>query len=210
MQKSIVSLTCCATLFSISTLTCSANGPYVSGNLGLSMPRDADVKDSTMPASVTFEDDEGIALGAAVGYVLANTRIESEFAYQKNDLDKVKIPGVISIDVEGDITSTSFLLNGYYDFRNPSDFTPFLSAGIGVSKVELSARTVSGFGRRVIPSIDDTVFAYQLSAGVAYAINETVAVEVKYRYFVNSDLESDTWEFTSRSHNIYAGIRFFF
>jgi len=209
MQKFIVSLTCSATLLSISTLTYSANGPYVSGNLGLSMPRDADVKDSTMPASVTFEDDEGIALGAAVGYVLANTRIEGEFAYQKNDLDKVKIPGVITTDVEGDITSTSFLLNGYYDFRNASNFTPFLSAGIGVSKVELSAITVPGFGR-VTSSIDDTVFAYQLSAGVAYAVNETVAVEVKYRYFVNSDLESDTREFTSRSHNIYAGIRFFF
>jgi opacity protein-like surface antigen len=209
MQKFIVSLTCSATLLSISTLTYSANGPYVSGNLGLSMPRDADVKDSTMPATATFEDDEGIAFGAAVGYVLANTRIEGEYAYQKNDLDKIKIPGVITTDVEGDITSSSFLLNGYYDFRNASSFTPFLSAGIGVSKVELSAITVPGFGR-VTSSIDDTVFAYQLSAGVAYAVNETVAVEVKYRYFVNSDLESDTREFTSRSHNIYAGIRFLF
>jgi opacity protein-like surface antigen len=209
MQKFIVSLTCSATLLSISTLTYSANGPYVSGNIGLSMPRDADVKDSTMPASVTFEDDEGIALGAAVGYVLSNTRIEGEFAYQKNDLDKAKIPGGISTDVEGDISSTSFLLNGYYDFKNASNFTPFLGGGIGVSKVELSAVTVPGFGL-VTSSIDDTVFAYQLSAGVAYAVNETVAVEIKYRYFVNTDLESDTREFTSRSHNIYAGIRVFF
>jgi hypothetical protein len=48
MQKFTVSLTCSATLLSIPTLTYSANGPYVSGNLGLSMPRDAGVKDSSL------------------------------------------------------------------------------------------------------------------------------------------------------------------
>ncbi len=58
--------------------------------------------------------------------------------------------------------------------------------------------------------IDDNVFAYQFSAGIAYAVNTIFAVDLKYRYFVNSDLESDTRTFSSQSHNIYAGITVIF
>ena len=80
MQKFILPLTCCVTLLSIPTIT---RAKVLSGNLGLSIPRNCDVKDSTMPATVTFEDDEGFALEGAVGYILANTREEGEIAYKK-------------------------------------------------------------------------------------------------------------------------------
>jgi len=170
------------------------------------MPRDCDLKDSTFLPTVTFGAEEGLALGGAVGYFWGNFRIDGEIAYQKNDLDKINIPGIISTAIEGDITSTSFLLNGYYDFKNKSRFTPFIGAGIGGSRVEVSTITVPGYG--VIDScVDDTVFAYQFSAGVTYTVNEMVVFDVKYRYFATSDVACDDREYSGQSHNVYVGIR---
>ncbi len=54
---------------------------------------------------------------------------------------------------------------------------------------------------------DDTVFAYQVGAGVGYAVTEKVSFDVKYRYFATSDPEFDTTKAEYSSHNVYAGIR---
>ncbi len=97
-------------------------------------------------------------------------------------------------------------LNGYYDFVNESAFTRFISAGLGCAKVEVNDFNIPGSG---LPSEndDDTVFAYQIGADVAYAVSEKVSLDVKYRYFATSDPDFDGTEVEYSSHNIYAGIR---
>lgn len=204
MKKKLLTIACCATLLSISTIAYSAEGPYVSGNLGIGIASDSDVTQSGTTG--TFESDKGLALGVAFGYGLGSTRIEGEVAYQKNDLDKISISGIGSATIDGDTSSTAFLLNGYYDFKNESALTPFISAGLGLAKVEVSEITVPGFGP-VTSSSDDTVFAYQIGAGVGYAVNEKVTLDVKYRYFATSDPDFDGIEAEYSSHNIYAGVR---
>lgn len=207
MKKIIFMITSCAMLLSISSIAYSAAGPYVSGNLGVSIPNDSEVTDSMLPG-ITFdiESDSGLALGAAAGYGFANNaRIEGEIAYQKNDFDKASLFG-FDLDLNGDSSSLAFLLNGYYDFANTSQFTPFVSAGVGLAKVEINDLNFPGSG---LPdaSDDDTVFAYQVGVGVGYAVNENVSIDVKYRYFGTADPEFDTSEVEYSSHNIYAGVR---
>ena len=207
MKKSYFMIASCAMLLSVSSIAYSAEGPYVSGNLGISMPSDSDLTDSAVPG-ITFdiESDSGLALGVAVGYRLANNiRIEGEVAYQKNDFDKVSALGV-DFDLTGDVSNLAFLLNSYYDFANESAFTPFISVGIGFANVEVNDMNVPGLGTPEY-SDDDTVFAYQVGAGVGYAVNDKVSLDVKYRYFATSDLEFDTTEVEYSSHNVYAGIR---
>jgi hypothetical protein len=96
MKKNIFMITGCAMLLSISSIAYSAEGPYVSGNLGISTPSNSDLTDSTVPGiTMDVESDSGLALGTAVGYGFANSiRIEGEIAYQKNDLDKASLLGV--------------------------------------------------------------------------------------------------------------------
>lgn len=207
MKKTYSIITGCIMLLSISSIAYSAEGSYVSGNLGLAILSDSNVTDSTVPGiSIEIESDSGLALGVAVGYAFGNnTRIEGEIAYQKNDLDKASLFGV-DVDLTGDISSLALLLNGYYDFANESAFTPFISAGLGFAKVEVNDMNVLGSGA---PSknYDDTVFAYQVGAGVGYAVNEKVTLDVKYRYFGTSDPDFDTATVEYSSHNVYAGIR---
>lgn len=208
MKKTILTITYCAILiFLLSITICSAEGPYVSGNLGISIPNDSDASDPT--GTVTLESDNALALGAALGYNFGNIRLEGEFAFLENDLDKASIAGTGSINISGDTSSTTLLFNGYYDFKNESNFISFLSAGVGTSKVEVSTITVTGYGT-VTSSSDDTVFAYQVGAGVGYKIIKKVIFDVKYRYFATSDLNFDGVEAEYSSHIICTGLRISF
>jgi opacity protein-like surface antigen len=204
MKKAFIISVCCTILFAISPIAYSAEGLYVTTNLGLTIPNDFDLTDSTMPAiNMNVDSDLGLAFGSAVGYDFGNnTRIEGEIAYQENDLDKGSFLGA-DIDLVGDSSSVAFLLNGYYDFANETAFTPFVCAGIGFAVVEVD------FG---VPGIvtfccDDKVFAYQLGVGVGYAINEEITFDVKYRYLLTSDPHFATTTADYSSHNFYVGIR---
>jgi opacity protein-like surface antigen len=208
MKKNIFIITGCAMLLSVSSIAYSAEGPYVSGNLGIAMASDSDLSETG--ATGTMEFDQGFAFGVAAGYGFGSTRVEGEIAYQKNDYDKlsINVPGVgsWSTDVDGDATSTAFLVNGYYDFKNNSSITPFIGAGLGFAKVDVGAISVPGFGT-VTTSADDTVFAYQIGAGVGFAVNEKVSLDLKYRYFATSDPDFEGTEAEYSSHNLYAGVR---
>lgn len=180
---------------------------YVSGNIGLTMPNDSDTDLFVEGFTVTrtIESEEGLGLGFAVGYAFGNTRVEGEYAYQQNDLEKetASVLGFsFSEEISGETSSNTFLFNVYYDFKNTSSFTPFLSAGIGVSNVEVEILDES--------SKDDTVFAYQLGAGLAYAITKNFSLDLKYRYFGTDNPEFDGFEAEYSSHNIYLGGRFSF
>lgn len=202
MKKSILIAACAIPFVICSTALAEV---YVSGNIGLAMLNDSDTDFfySGYPVTVTFESDSGLALGLAVGYAFKNSRIEVEYAYQQNDLEEVEasIFGFSASEkIGGETNSNSFLLNGYYDFKNTSSFTPFLSGGIGLSKVEVDSGG----------SADDTVFAYQLGGGVAYAITDKFLIDLKYRYFATDDPELDGFEIEYSSHNFYLGGRFSF
>ncbi len=206
MRKTIFMISGCAMLVSISSLAYSAEGPYVSANAGLAIPNDSDVIDSELPGvAIEIESDNGLALAGAVGYGFSeNLRVEAEMQYVKHDLDKVNVFGG-SLDLDGDFSSLALLFNGYYDFANESAFTPFISAGLGFSKLDVSDISVPALGP-LSSSDDDTVFAYQFAAGVRYAVNEKVSVDVKYRYFATSDPELDVLKPEVSGNLLTAGI----
>lgn len=189
-------------------------GPYMSGHLGITMPPDSTVTDSTLAGvSLEVDYDTGLALDLALGYKFGSTRLEGEFGYQKNDFNDVTVTvaGVGSASLKGtgvpfsgDTKVTSFLMNGYYDFTNDSAFTTYLTAGLGLAKVKVSMDLPS-VGASTSDS--DTVFAYQIGAGVEYALNQTVSLDVRYRYFATSDPSFDTTDAEFSSHNVMLGAK---
>ncbi len=180
------------------------NGLYIGANVGLAMLRDSDVENFS--PTITFQSDPGYALGAAIGYGFDYGRIEAEVSYQRNDMDKIKVLG-IAIDASGNSSNIALLLNGYIDFKNNTIVTPYLSAGIGVSRVDISGIGALGFS---LPSYDDTVFAYQVGAGLGFSLTEKVILDLKYRYLGTSDPEFDNVKVNYGSHNVYLGVRYTF
>ena len=206
MKKNLLIIFVCVLTFFFSAHVCSADGLYVSGNLGFAMASDSDLTDSTVPGiTINTEFDTGLAFGAALGYDFNRFRVEGEISYQKNDVDKIGAQGVF-FDATGDATALSFLINGYYDFKNRSAFTPFISAGLGFAQVEFNDIDISGLGFSG-SSDSDTVFAYQIGMGIGYAITEKVTIDVKYRYLGTEDSEYDTTKAEFASNNFLFGVR---
>ena len=209
MKKNLLIIFVCILVFFFSAPVFSAEGLYVSGNLGFAMASDSDLTDSAVPGiTVNTEFDTGLALGAALGYDFNRFRVEGEISYQKNDIEKISAQGV-PFDPTGDAAALSFLINGYYDFVNRSAFTPYISAGLGFAQVEFNDLDISRIGFSG-SSDTDTVFAYQIGIGVGYALTEKFIIDVKYRYFGTEDSEYNTTKAEFVSNNFLFGVRFNF
>jgi opacity protein-like surface antigen len=125
----------------------------------------------------------------------------------------------------------TFLLNGYVDLGTWSNFTPFLGAGIGMSR-----NTISNFGDVSIHTVSGTTsdayadsasqwnFAWALYAGLGYKVTNNFTVELAYRYLDLGNAKSgdligydgsngsyNPMEFRHlTSHDVKLGLRFNF
>ena len=209
MKKNLLITFVCVLAFFFSAPVYSAEGLYVSGNLGFAMASDSDLTNSTVPGTtINTEFDTGLAMGAALGYDFSKFRVEGEISYQKNDVSQIGSQGVL-LNNTGEVAAFSFLINGYYDFINSSAFTPYISAGLGFAQVEFNDLDISGLGFSG-SNDDDTVFAYQVGIGIGYAVTEKVTIDVKYRYLDTDDSEYDTTKAEFTGNNFLFGIRFNF
>ena len=79
------------------------------------------------------------------------------------------------------IKSQSIMLNGYYDFKNSSKFTPYVSAGLGMTRVKGTYYNDYNFEDGEV-SDSSTKFTWALGLGVAYNVWENVDLDLSYRY----------------------------
>ncbi|PKN38783.1 MAG: hypothetical protein CVU62_00865 [Deltaproteobacteria bacterium HGW-Deltaproteobacteria-2] len=181
----------------------ATTGPYISAQLGGAYLTDSDYKEPVDYGTMEFK--LGFAGGFAGGYNFGMFRVEGEIGYQRNEMDKASVcsgGGCISGTVSSsNMSALSGLANAYIDFVNSSPVTPYISGGIGVAKIDLKISDTS---------FDSTVFAYQVGAGVAFAINPHMSIDLKYRYFATADPKQDFSTWTFASHNIYFGFRYNF
>jgi opacity protein-like surface antigen len=191
-----------------------AAGPYVGGNLSAVF-----LSTSTFVASDNAADRSdlksktGFGLGLVGGYDFGTWRAEGEFAYRKNNNKEITFAGDPTEPVSGDLSSMALMVNGYYDFRTVSPtVVPYLGAGIGGATVK--AKLIHQDGSTIIDK-SDTVFAYQLAAGVGYAISKELTLDLGYKYFATAKPEFKGDDGTKgkgeyASHNIFLGARYGF
>ena len=209
-MKKLFGVSMVALAFAVVPSAHAGDGLYVSGSVGMNIPNDSDLTDSAIPGfTVTAEADNGWAFGMAVGYALQNFRVEAEFSYLTNDIDTVKAYGY-SFDSTGDVSAATGLINGYFDIPVNAKFKPFVTAGLGLAKVEINDFNIEGSGVADW-SDDDVVFAWQVGAGMGYAVTDKVILEAKYRYFQTSDPEfEDGTNMEYSGHVILLGVRYHF
>lgn len=160
--------------------------------------------------------DTGYTGSVAIGYRIADQfRLEAEGIYQSNARNKFNetfsfvSPNFsdsqsFSGDLKGQRERSAFLLNGYYDFKNSTAFTPFITAGMGGYHIRL--KTANG------SSDNDLDFAWQAGAGVNYKLNDSISFDLKYRYFGGADAEIKNQNgpsdlYAVGDHQAIAGIR---
>lgn len=195
-------------------VSCGASaGPYLSGHVGMAFMGDNEISKhyGIVDVEAEMEFEPGYELTLAGGYKWKMLRLEGEIGYQNNSVDAINGcvgPLCVSdISSSGDASTLSFLANGYFDFDNQTAFTPYMTAGIGMAKMEVNDFAIAGFH---IGDSEDTVGVYQLGAGVAYNINEHFAVDFKYRYLAMLDSEFDGVDTDIDIQSVYLGFRYNF
>jgi opacity protein-like surface antigen len=210
MKKTFSAFVVLLTLFMLPGISLGAEiRPYISVNVGVAFLTDSD---QSQGGYEKMKFDPGFAGSLAGGVKFGMFRIEGEYGYQGNNIDNKydyyyyddyddyddDHHHHYSNDDSCDMKASSLMGNIYLDFINPSPVTPFLTAGIGMATVKL------------FDYYDDTVFAYQIGAGLAFAINPHMNIDLKYRYFATEDPDFDGVKAKFASHNVYCGFRFTF
>ena len=226
MKRTLLSLLVALASITLLASVASAAGapyypmhPYFSVHVGGTWLQDADV-DFDDPA--LFDDeiefDSGYNVGAAFGYDYGLARLEIELAHRQNDVDRIQVD-LLDFKGDGDFTATSLMLNGYWDLETGSPVVPYLGGGIGFANVSAKNVKFTEEGIRVrYVDDDDTVFAYQLAAGIAFELNPALTLDLGYRFFGTSkvELKADPllvdppfgdFETEYDSHNVSLGLR---
>ncbi len=189
----------------MNSMAAGGEGIYIKGNVGIGMAMDSDIDnmpDNAGTAKMTF--DNGFIGTFAAGYDFAGPmRVEAEYGWQKNDLDTLSYSNRIGNFGQGDLKTQSVMVNGYYDIDTGSAWTPFIGAGLGWAKIDLSTPALP-FGD------NDDVFAYQFMGGVAYAINDQLSLDAQYRFFGTQDATIQGADFSMNSNDIMVGVRYTF
>lgn len=157
-------------------------GPYVSAAAGIGFPSlewyGYDVEDAL---------DSGLVLNGAVGYNFGSARLEAAVGYQSHDLSDFD-------DVN--VSVLTGMANAYYDFDIDSSVRPYIMGGAGIASVDTNQDTDS-----------ETVFAWQVGAGLGFKIARNTTLDLGYRYLKPNKIE-DSLEI--ESHNVMLGLRFQF
>jgi opacity protein-like surface antigen len=191
------------------TVSAASAEVYLSGNLGAVFLTDADGDVDGYTGELTF-DTGGVAT-FAVGTTVGNSgRIEFEIGSRVNDMDEVTSDYYnFTTDIDGDVTTLSYMGNVYFDFKNNGKFTPFIGGGLGIANVEYDVDSVNG-NSRFSDKADDTVMAYQVMTGISYAATDHLNIDLQYRYFGTEDPEIDVLDTEYQSHNVMLGLRYSF
>ncbi len=173
---------------------------YVSGSGGATFSSDIDIS-GTLNGKIEY--DPGYNLGIAFGgKINDNARGEIELSYRTADLDTITVNGATNNSSDVEIETAAVMINFYYDMNIESNLAPYITAGLGYGRQEVTFGSTSG---------SDTGFVYQVGAGANYAVSDTTNLFVDYRYFGSRDSEVNNVKFDGYSaHEIRVGVRFGF
>lgn len=215
----ILTATIALALPAISSAAPQRPGPYISGFLGIALPRDTTVTTdnfTTIPIDDSVEFDPGINTGATGGYDFGLVRLEGELSYKQSDIKTITDLGNGDRyrNIDGSLGVAAFMANAFFDLHNDTPVSPYLGGGIGFATLHLSDTFGTGpTGRQwLYDSGDDTVFAYQVGGGLDIAINRRFSLDIGYRYF-GTDTATFSNDFNREhslkyeSHNTSVGFR---
>jgi len=155
--------------------------------------------------SVDTSFKTGFVIGGNFGVDWGTFRTELELAMRGNKSSKtahlkqtyqsaVHIGTAVYTNYNGFNTSTdknvaaklnlysySLMANAWYDFHDilPHGITPYIGGGVGLAEIQLSG-SLNG---AKINEKNDTVFAWQLGAGVSAPLTKSLTMFLDYRYF---------------------------
>jgi len=205
-------ITLCLPLVLCSQVQAQHTGPYVGAFLGGGYLMTSKGNDDLGSSALKF--DPALQESAVIGWdfgsrnPIGEGRVEVEYTHRSNPLNEVSFDGG-SVKAGGDVVVDSLLLNCWGVFHNRSPWAPYVGLGAGAARMEASGLKVVG---QPFASGTSTVFAYQLGAGIDYALNNYLNLDLGYRFFNSTQprfTESDGHKFKMEyfNHSAVFGLR---
>ncbi len=169
-------------------------GWYLRGDIGITNQRVDKLENALLPASthhVNAEFDSAGLFGIGAGYQFNNwLRFDVTGEYRGNSdftgLDIVRVGGSTFTDeYRAKKSEWLFLANAYLDLGTWWCVTPFVGAGIGVSRVNISSFVdvnTPNLGVAYGATEAKWNLAWALHAGLAFQATNNLAIELAYRY----------------------------
>lgn len=217
----------------LATAAAAACGPahaadrwYVAAALtgsGLQKPHQTIANAPTPGATLAVVNDVDFGWGGrfAVGRSLGPFRVEGELGRTENKSKSYTAvsPIVATLPQDGHTDATRYMLNVYYDI--PAGLPVALHVGAGVGEAEITVKTFAAPARapQAPPSqlldYKDTVFAWQLMAGLSRPVTEHLSLEAQYRWFdadtaEGKDARGERATRKMKGHNFDVGVRYAF
>ena len=125
----------------------------------------------------------GIGFNLGMSYALTDSiRIGADALWMYHSRDKGSSgAGVTLLRDKVYMRQLGAFTNAYYDFRTLSRFTPYVTAGAGVLRIEMKDELCIGTGPVSSSSAAKIKAALQGGGGIAYRFSRNMDVEIGYR-----------------------------
>jgi Outer membrane protein beta-barrel domain len=187
------------------------NGSYLALSGGVVALDDAEIDYGGVQPGGNIQFDAGWAVSGAAGWrVLHNYRVEFEVSHRDNDLSDY----ACCFGPEGSVTTTTYMVNGYYDFPTYpyAGMVPYIGLGVGraqfVHNIQVNGGTLS--------NSNSHAFAYQVIGGLEFPIiARRMSATFEFRYLgTNEPTFQDQGGFRYQSdynsYTFFAGLRWGF
>lgn len=209
MKHKYLAAGCVAAAFSGTAYAQDGTGVYIEPHVGIASVAETDLQyydaggtfggsGATDTVDARVELDDAFIFGGTLGYDFGIIRADLEVAYSKNEIKALSIDSVngtpVTLDAAdadeicdylevsscsvsgntisydgGGIRQASAMANIWLDIPVGGTITPYIGAGAGIAGFE-----TDGEGK--------AKFAWQLGAGVAFNLSETLSITANYRH----------------------------
>lgn len=157
--------------------------------------------------SHTAEFDTGMGVLLRGGRDFGNVRAELELGYRNADLDSVDV--VAATNVSGEANLYTIMANAAWDFETDSEFSPYVSLGLGAIIAEGDLGYTDSSGNEHKKNFYGAAPAGQIGLGVGYEINDQVDMVVGYSLLASPTDDTNKSQ-TVLLHSVQIGLNYGF
>ena len=180
------------------------DGIYLAGRGGIINHNVGD-KESDLNDEKLEIDDNALMLSAALGYRWGYFRIEAEYVWREETDDTKRSAIINGASINSQFESSSYMANIYWDLSPYTWFTPYVSAGIGMTELEYNFNNRGGNDTNKA-SFEETNFTWSVGGGLSAQVTNRFNVDLGYRYYDMGDIG----EASIHAHEVYGGLRYVF
>ena len=206
-MKKYLSIACSAMVLTLamSGVAEARDGFYLTGRGGMTWNNFNSKKDSVTKESAAKLGNVPMFSGA-LGYKYKYFRGELEYVWRDDAEEEImtKAGGGLIHSSDMTLSSESYMFNAYLDIMPNYWISPYIGAGVGFSKIELTDKPVGSAA--IKKTWEKTTFTWQVGAGLSIRINRCLNIDAGYRYFTLGKIQNAE----VNAHEWYGGIRFTF